>query len=591
MLKSNFYLPVLICFLFLFSGTSAVGQETDWRNAKYGSQIHSDGYIDQPYVVILPDRTWLCVFTTGRGEEGTGGQHIASVRSSDQGKSWSVPVLIEKPGNESSSWAMPYLTSYGRVYVFYTHNGDKIHSLKGKTNIREDMLGWYCFRYSDDGGRSWSARYRIPMRKTVCDLTNDWDGKVQMFWGVGKPVDLHEGMILAFTKINRYLLDNTEGWFFRCDNINTEHDVRKLNWIMLPEGDTGVKNDQLGPVNEEHNLVHIGHDTLYCVERTISGSPAESYSYDGGQSWTLPQKLSYGNGLGVKNPRACPRIWKCGNGKFLLWFHHHGGWDFTFRNPVWLSGGKLENGKIKWGAPEIFLYEEDIQSRMSYPDLIEQDGKYWISETNKSEARIHEVPPEFLAKLWNNYTYGYRDQQGVIIEPEKEKLQADNSIELPQESYQKGLSIEMTLSLTSLDAGQPIIRLTENEQKYISVQTEDFGSISIILNDGNHQERWTSDPGLVQPFGSQQVSVSIDNQSKIIQFVINGIVNDGRDLRQYGWGRFQMDLKFFNPDKLVIGRLGKSQLRPYGSVDFLRVSNRALMNADLIHYQQSRRGN
>ena len=59
------------------------------------------------------------------------------------------------------------------------------------------------------------------------------------------------------------------------------------------------------------------------------------------------------------------------------------------------------NGKTPvWSEPEISLYDDDPFVRMSYPCLIEEDGRLWISETNKSVARLHAVSPEFLNKMF-----------------------------------------------------------------------------------------------------------------------------------------------------------------------------------------------
>ncbi len=82
-----------------------------------------------------------------------------------------------------------------------------------------------------------------PMDAQSSDLNNDWKGEVQIMWGIGKPVDVDEGMMFAFTKIKEYMLDYSEGWFFRCDNINTEKDPEKLNRIMLPESQNGLHTD------------------------------------------------------------------------------------------------------------------------------------------------------------------------------------------------------------------------------------------------------------------------------------------------------------------------------------------------------------
>ena len=98
----------------------------DERNIASGSVIPSEGYCDQPYVAKLPDGTWLCVMTTGQGCEGQHGQHIVSCRSTDFGRTWSALTAIEPANGPEASWAMPFVTPGGRVYVFYTYNADNL---------------------------------------------------------------------------------------------------------------------------------------------------------------------------------------------------------------------------------------------------------------------------------------------------------------------------------------------------------------------------------------------------------------------------------------------------------------------------------
>ncbi|MBK9391656.1 MAG: hypothetical protein IPN68_16260 [Bacteroidetes bacterium] len=138
------------------------------------------------------------------------------------------------------------------------------------------------------------------------DLTNDWNGRVQILWGIGKPVNVDEGMMFSFTKIGKYMLENSEGWYFHCHNINSEKDAGKLNFKMLPEGDTGLKNESYGPVNEEQNIVFMNNKSLYSIHRTISGFPLESYSTDGGKSWTIPEPPKYETGIAIKTPGHAP---------------------------------------------------------------------------------------------------------------------------------------------------------------------------------------------------------------------------------------------------------------------------------------------
>jgi hypothetical protein len=576
------------CLLFftligLLACTLEVGaQETDWRNVRNGYMISTNGYCDQPYVVVLKNRKWLVVFTTGEGKEGTGGQHIVASVSEDQGKTWSNPVQIEKPGKESASWAMPYLTTYGRVYVFYDYNGDKIHELNGRQNIREDMMGWYCYKYSDDEGLTWSERYRLDVPNKPVDENNDWKGKVQIQWGIGKPVNVDKGMMFSFSKIGKYMLDNSEGWFFRCDNINTEKNVAKLKFRMLPDGEKGLKNEALGPINAEQNIFQMNDGSIYCMERTISGHPAEAYSRDGGKTWTLPQVPSYDNGIALKNPRACPRIWKCKNGKYLFWYHNNGSWNFKSRNPAWVSGGIEKNGKIIWTQPEILLYEEEVDKRMSYPDLIEQDGKYWVTETNKEEAKCNAVPAMFFDKLWSQFDIRSFTREGMISQWSAGQLVPDQVVTAPQADYAKGFTLNLRINLEDLGPDQPVVFTKSGNGKTVEVKTASYGSIIITLNDGVHTDSWQSDPGLMPAFGEHDISIIVDNGPKIIQFVVDGTVCNGRDFRQYGWTHFNADMRDFVFQDILIGRLSQGQIRPVGKLTGLTLYNRPLMNTEAI---------
>jgi hypothetical protein len=87
---------------------AAMRQQPPAIDIRSGHEIPSEGYCDQPYVVKLPDGTWLCTMTTGKGHEGQGGQHVVSTRSPDRGKSWEPHVDIESAdGPEASSSSRP----------------------------------------------------------------------------------------------------------------------------------------------------------------------------------------------------------------------------------------------------------------------------------------------------------------------------------------------------------------------------------------------------------------------------------------------------------------------------------------------------
>ena len=50
-----------------------------------------------------------------------------------------------------------------------------------------------------------------------------------------------------------------------------------------------------------------------------------------------------------------------------------------------------EGKRIEWSQPEILLYDDDPYIRMSYPDLVEDGGKFYVTETQKNVGRVHEI--------------------------------------------------------------------------------------------------------------------------------------------------------------------------------------------------------
>lgn len=402
---------------------SAMKQNPPAIEIETGWEIPSEGYCDQPYVVRLKDGTWLCVMTTGKGHEGQRGQHIVSSRSTDNGRTWSQLVDIEPPDGPEASWAMPYFTSYGRVYVFYTYNAVDMRQVIGGGG-RVDTLGEYAFKYSDDGGHSWSSeRWFIPVRETSIDRNNPYKGKVRFFWGVGKPIRHKGAMYLGFAKIGKFgrgFIETSESWFLRCSNIEREKDPKKLQWETLPKGDQGLKSPR-GPIAEEVSLTSFSDGSLFCTYRTVAGHPCHAYSRDDGNTWTKPAFMTYRpGGELVKHPRAANFVRKLDEGpyagRYVYWFHNHGGTGYQGRNPAYLLGGIETDGSdgrvIHWGRPVAVLYAKDPRVRISYPDFIWDDA-FYITETQKTIARVHRIPDELLRNLWIEESASSSAKQGA----------------------------------------------------------------------------------------------------------------------------------------------------------------------------------
>ena len=423
----------------------------DRRNLATGWEIPREGYCDQPYVVVLDDGAWLCVLTTGPGPEGDRRQHVVSSRSEDGGRTWSPLVDIEPPGPPESSWVMPVKTAFGRVYALYVHNSDnlaQVRSLHGPIS-RVDTLGYYVMKYTEDGGRTWSAeRIRIPVREFAIDRANRHGGQVRFFWGVGKPIAERGVVYFGAAKVGDFgegFMASSEGFFMRSDNLLTERDPRAVRWETLPEGDVGLRAP-LGPVADEHNLVALSDGSLYCVYRTTEGYLGHAYSRDGGRTWTPPAYATYaptlqaptgapgaGYAIGqpvpaparrIKHPRAAGFVKRLANGRYLLWFHNHGGRWYHYRNPAWIAGGVEEDGPegklLRWSEPEILLYDDDPDARISYPDVVEVPGAggsgTFVTETQKTIARVHEIDPALLEGLWRQRERRAVTRDGLLAE-------------------------------------------------------------------------------------------------------------------------------------------------------------------------------
>jgi hypothetical protein len=132
--------------------------------------------------------------------------------------------------------------------------------------------------------------------------------------------------------------------------------------------------------------------------------------------------------LGLKNPRgpitmkrfATPAAYakqpdsNGSSSKLLLLFYNNFKKSFSgdSRNPYWLSCGEEHSGSDKdgnktkatvlWSQPEIALYDRDDHSdRPGYPDIVQgNSSSIFITETQKTTARLHEIDDALLQGLW-----------------------------------------------------------------------------------------------------------------------------------------------------------------------------------------------
>lgn len=575
----------------------------DVRDITTGWQIPTATYSDQPFVVRTDDGAWLCCVTTGAGTEGAKGQHVTTMRSTDQGRTWSTPVPVEVPGGVENSYSVMLKTPAGRIYCFYNHNTDNVREIlshdRRETITRVDSLGSFVFKYSDDHGRSWSAnRYPLSVREFACDRDNVFGGRIRFFWNVGKPFVQTGAAFVPLIKVGRMgegFFSQSEGVLLKSPNLLTESDPKKITWETLPDGDVGLRTPPGGgPIAEEQSYCVLSDGAFYCVYRSIDGYPVETYSRDGGHTWSTPQYKRYADGRLMKHPRAANFVWRCTNGKYLYWFHNHGGTfigkrpeacsiAYEDRNPVWLNGGVEADspaGKIiRWSEPELLLYDDDTFVRMSYPDLVEEQGRYFITETQKNVARTHEIPADVPEGLWRSLesTTGSVAARGLIEQGCELHLppflmRDHHRADYGTKDLRAGLTVELWLQLTTLSAGQVLVDNRTPEGKGFCLQTTSRGTIEIVINDGRTENRWDCDP-VLKAGRLQHVVVLVDGGPKIVSFIIDGRFCDGGEWRQFGWGRFNPNLREVS---------GEPHLRLGEGVCVLRLYTRVLRTAEAI---------
>ncbi|MBT3287624.1 MAG: hypothetical protein HN380_09775 [Victivallales bacterium] len=575
----------------------------DPRNITAGWEIPTKTYSDQPYIVQTDDGAWLCVLTTGAGHEGQAGQHVAALRSTDQGKTWSAPVQVESPDGPEASYAVLLKVPSGRIYCFYNHNTDNVRQVIADNPPyrdgfcrRVDSLGHFVFRYSDDHGQTWSPqRYDVPMREMDIDRRNPYGGDLRFFWNVGKPF-IHDGAAyISVHKVGGF----GDGFFTRSEGILacskalvTSETCEDLDWETLPDGEFGLHTPPGGgPVSEEQSYSVLSDGSFYCVYRSVDGHPVCTYSRDQGHTWSEPRYKSFADGRPMKHPRAANFAWKCRNGNYLYWFHNHGGRGYEDRNPVWLTGGREADGPdgriIEWSQPEIVLYDDDPFVRMSYPDLVEEDGRYFLTETQKDKARVHEVAPSLIEGLWTQFDAAEAapgsilDQAAPAAEVDMPGLPALVARDNTRADYgtvdlHAGFSIECAFHIETLASHDVLLDSRTPQGQGMALVITERGTLELILNDGRTESRWDCDPGLLDP-GDHHVVATVDGGPHVITFVVDGKLCDGGTHRQFGWGRFSPNLRHANGSQTM-------RIAPafHGAVRHVRAYNRALTTTEAI---------
>jgi len=391
-------------------------------------------------------------------------------------------------------------------------------------------------------------------------------------------------------------MESGSGAILYSSNILIENDPEKIKWETLPDGDKGLLPPE-GKVADEHNIVSMNDGSLYCVCRTNRGHNVHTYSRDDGHTWSTPEWATYTpGGKTMKQPRCLNKIYKFKNGKYAMFFHnngarHYASYPLGNRNPTWLAGGIEKDGYIYWSQPEVFLYDMDYSHGISYPDWIEDGGNYYFTETQKTIARIHQIPNEYLQMLWSQGENPVKTTKGLVLELTGELCKKGKIFNMPHLgnlSKGEGFSIELKIQVSKLKNDQ--VLLDTRREKTTGYGTDakfagnglvisilDSGTLEFIMDDGRTPLIWSSGKGIIKPNESNHIVINVDAKPKVLTFIINGDLWDGGE-RPFGYARFNPYMYDVNGEREV------SFSNDFkGKIEIFRVYDRFLYTSEALN--------
>lgn len=334
-----------------------------------------------------PDGSLMTVWTQST-REGTPDQHIVFARSDDEGATWTRPRVIAGAARAGqgaiASWGFPLVSRKGRIYVLYSRHVGKFDTFFHTTGLMEGI-------FSDDLGKTWSAPQTIPMPRDSHDNPDPSYPANWICWQ--KPLRLAPGdkYLAGYTRwTSKSVKKNpTRSWvshdsvtqFMRFENVDDNPEVAqlKVRWLLPDDQALAVPFPGHPEVSvcQEPSLVKLPDGRLFCVMRTMAGSPFWSASSDGGTTWTRPQRLLRKDGepplLHPLSP--CPIYDVGGNtaasGRYALFIHGHDGhyngygpFDSNFhRRPIYLVAGHFAPGAkqpVWFEEPKLFMDHKGV---------------------------------------------------------------------------------------------------------------------------------------------------------------------------------------------------------------------------------------
>jgi len=391
-----------------------------------------------------------------------------------------------------------------------------------------------------------------------------------------------------------------EMWMMASHNLLSARNASDITWELLPDGDVGIK--PVGGIEnsnlEEAHVLPLADQSrgFYLAGRTTVGWIVESHTADptARSGWSPSAYAQYfdnsktaldgasllplsasdgpfgGARAGVKNPRGPITMKRFdgasgkqeGKGGYLLLYYNNNMKTYLNRDPYWLAAGWETNGTVLWSQPEVVLYDAmDHTNRPGYPDFIEHknsDGTFdvFITETQKTDSRIHRVDRTLLQGLWHQHVLCAvpagadsvisSGKAGGQTLPNPQWMSFDGSdagtvgvnglgfaVTLLLEDHQNAKVGDVILSTTA-----PAHTSAAGTEGVSIVVASKSGEVVLKIGDGSNEFNITTDAAcsaaLAQP-GRHFLGVVADAGPRIITLMVDGVLCDGAGERPFGW--------------------------------------------------------
>ncbi len=245
-----------------------VGKEVLILNTSENNPRNGEGSMAR-----LDDGRIMYAYTeyVGKSREDHATARIAVCYSSDEGETWTKPeVLFEKPEDALNIMAVSLIKlANGELGIKYSRK-DPIKNAKGEleTGFATCMP---FYRYSNDDGKTWSEEiacsnvpgYFCTVNHRLIQLKSG-----RILFTMSRQADMETQKFTSGSIVFIYSDDNGRTWDFLCDDIRSPYE------------------DEVGL--QEPGVFEMEDGTLWMYCRTGYGHQWQSFSSDGGKTWSIP---------------------------------------------------------------------------------------------------------------------------------------------------------------------------------------------------------------------------------------------------------------------------------------------------------------